>query len=417
MKMIGAYGRARGAGDIFGNRSVGRRSFLAGMTGSVACAMGWSDGLMARAGAAGSSALARNPWRKRGVVLASGEDGLVQNFTSAAEPLDGGRWRLWLSISGKGVAFNIGFAEGVPGGPMERHLAVLSEGEPADGPLAIGNLPQGWRPVQGVHVPLAGGRHRLYFWAHAPKVVRYLAADSDDGRRYRVVDPSRPCLYHPSDRAVDGATAAEAGLRRLAKKAAVRPDGEPPALARLVSNDATNVYRLPDGTFEMYSVGLVEVEKDHPGYIAHDNCAGWIRVIDRYTSADGLRWDDRRRIIVPDADDPADQQFYYLSVTHTPRGRLGMLGHYRVGAQTMDLEACFSDDGVAWRREMRGAWIPRGQPGEPDSYMIHAPHCLVERGGLWHLFYTGGNDAHNHKHSHGPPTRVVMHATCENPWA
>lgn len=414
--MTGAYGRVRGAGDVCGDRPVGRRFFLAGVTGSVACAMGWSEGLAAGAGA-GSPALAHNPWRKRGVVLASGEEGLVQNFTSAAEPMDGERWRLWFSVSGKGVAFNIGFAEGVPGEQMVRHLAVLSEGEPADAPLAIGNLPQGWRPVQVVHVPLTGGRHRLYFWAHAPKVVRYLAADSDDGRRYRVIDPSRPCLYHPSDRAVDGATSAEAGLKKMTKKVAVRPDGEPPALARQVSNDATNVYRLSDGTFEMYSVGLIEVGKDHPGYVAHDNCAGWIRVIDRYTSADGLDWTDRRRIIVPDAQDPPDQQFYYLSVTHTRRGRIGMLGHYRVGAQTMDLEPCFSEDGIAWRREMRGAWIPRGQPGEPDSYMIHAPHCLVEHGGLWHLFYTGGNDAHNHKHSHGPPTRVVMHAICESPWA
>ena len=415
MKLIGAYGRARGAGDVCGDWPMGRRSFLAGVTGSVACAMGWSDVSVARAGA-GSPAVAHDPWRKRGVVLASGADGLVQNFTSAAEPMEGGRWRLWYSISGKGVPFNVGVAEGVPGESMERHAAVLSAGEPADAPLAIGNLPEGWRPVQGVHVPMEGGRHRLYFWAHAPKVVRYLAADSDDGRRYRVIDPSRACLYHPGDRAVDGATAAEAGLGRRSKQVGARPEGEPPALARQISNDATNVYRLPDGTFEMYSVGLVEIGKEHPGYIAHDNCAGWIRVIDRYTSADGLDWADRRRIIVPDAEDPPDQQFYYLSVTHTPRGRIGMLGHYRVQAQTMDLEACFSEDGITWRREARAAWIQRGQPGEADSYMIHAPNRLVESGGLWHLFYTGSNDAHNHKHSHGPPTRVVMHATCESPW-
>lgn len=359
---------------------------------------------------------ARAPWKKHGIVLASDQAGLIQNFTSVAEPLEADRWRLWFSISGKGVPFNVGFAEGKPGGAMQRHLAVLNDGAAPDAPLSIGNLPAGWRPVQSVHVPLSGGRHRLYFWAHGPKVVRYLAAESDDGRRYHVLDPSRACLYHPADRAVDGDAAAEAGLSRRARKESNRPEGEPRAEARQISNDATNVYRLADGTFEMYSVGLVEVGKDHPGYIGHDNCAGWIRVIDRYASADGLDWTERRRIIVPDPKDPPDQQFYYLSVTHTPRGRVGLLGHYRVGAQTMDIEACFSEDGLTWERPMREPWIERGEPGEPDSYMVHAPHALVQSHGLWHLFYTGCNEAHNHKHSHGPPTRAVMHATSEKPW-
>ncbi len=396
---------------------IDRRLFLKTMAAGSAGVLptAWH----ARVSAAAAQAhirLKANPWHKQETMLPSDESGLVQNFTSVVEPLNGSRWRLWYSVSGKNVPFNVGIAEGGLDKPMKRSPAVLSEGPPADAPLAIGNLPRDWRPVQAVHVRLAGDRHRLYFWAHGPKVVRYLAAESDDGRRYRVLDPHRPCLYHPADRAVDGATAAEVGLSRYAKKVATRPDHEPPATARLVSNDATNVYRLPDGTFEMYSVALVEVAKDDPRYISHDNAAGWIRVIDRYTSADGLAWTDRRRVLVPDAQDPVDQQFYYLSVTHTSRGRVGMLGHYRVQAQTMDLEACFSADGIAWQRDQRRAWIVRGEPGSPDSYGIYAPHALVQRDGLWHLFYNGVNEAHNHKHAHGPPTRVVMHATCESLW-
>lgn len=395
---------------------IARRAFLTRATALGAGMMAGAWAIETPAAAPRSHRLATAPWRKQGAVLPSDAAGLIQNFTSAVEPIAGDRWRFWYSVSGKGVAFNVGVAEGKLGEPFERHPAVLSEGEPANAPLAIGNLPADWRPVQGVHVVLGDGRHRLYFWAHGPKVVRYLAAESDDGRRYRVVDPHRPCLYHPADRAVDGATALEAGLSRYAKKQSSRPEGEPPATAALVSNDATNVYRLPDGSFEMYSVALVEVPKDDPRYIAHDNAAGWVRVIDRYTSADGLAWTERRRVLVPDGEDPADQQFYYLSVTHTPRGRVGMLGHYRVEAQTMDLEGCFSEDGIHWERPRRGGWIARGAPGEADSYGIYAPHALVERDGLWHLFYTGVNDAHNHQHSHGVPTRVVMHATCESLW-
>ncbi len=397
--------------STFGTTPMRRRAFLGRAAGGAAMLAGLGTAGCRSAGGTGAPDR-RHPWRKHGIVLASDESGWIQNFTSVAEPLGGGRWRLWTSLSGPDVAKNVGFAEGVPGGPMRRTFAVLTPGEPADAGLAIGNLPDGWRPVQSVHIGLPGGRHRLYFWAHGPKIVRYLAAESDDGRRYRVLDPHRACLYHPADRAVGGDAAREAGLARRAAQKASSPPGEPWVPAGLVSNDATNVYRLPDGTWEMYSVGLLEVAKDDPRWIAHDNCPGWVRVIDRYTSADGLVWGGRRRILVPDAEDPPDQQFYYLAVTHTPAGRIGMLGHYRCGAQTMDLEMCFSKDGVAWERPHRGAWIPRGRPGEPDSYAIYANHAAVRDGGQWHLFYMAMNEAHNHKHSHGPPTRCVMHATC-----
>jgi hypothetical protein len=270
--------------------------------------------------------------------------------------------------------------------------------------------------VQGVHLRLPGGTHRLYFWAHGPGVIRYLAADSDDGRRYRVVDPLRPCLYHPSERAVGGQAAEEAGLTRLAKKQARPEGGERLAPGRLLSNDATNVYVRPDGRFEMYSVALLEVPRDDPRAIAHDNAPGWVRVIDRYVSDDGLDWTDRRRVLVPDARDPVDQQFYYLSVTPTEQGLVGLLGHYRVQAQTMDLEWCHSRDGIRWERPLRRAWIPRGRPGEPDSYGIYASHALVQHEGRWWLFYTGVNAAHNGKDAHGEPGSVVMLARCESIW-
>lgn len=376
------------------------------------------------AGAAGSAtfippgrAAVAGPWSPKQVMLRSEEiagGGLLQNFTSAVEPLDDARWRLWISISGK-VPFNVGIAEGRPGEKFTVHLAELSAGEPADAPLAIGNLPEGWRPVQGVHLHLRNGRHRLYFWAHGKGIVRYLAAESEDGRRYRVLDPLRPCIYHPSDRAVGGEALVEVGLKARAKRVAAPVEGEPLAPASLITNDATNVYQLPDGSFEMYTVALQEVGKDDPRYMAHDNTPGWVRVIDRLRSDDGLHWTDRRRIIVPDAQDPIDQQFYYLSVTHTEKGRVGMLGHYRAQAQTMDIERCFSEDGITWTRGERKPWLARSEPGVlPDSYGLYAPHSLVRREGRWHLFYTGVNDAHNHKDSHGEATRVVLHTTIDS---
>lgn len=395
-----------------------RRSFLR----TTALAVGGLTHLggTLRSSAAEAKRLAPRPcppsaWQKQGVVLPA-QGGSIQIFTCAAEPLERDRWRLWYTQRPTSTQRVIGVAEGRLGEPFRQTHAVVSPGAPADAPLSIGNLPADWNPVQPVHLHLKNGRHRLYFWAHGPKVVRYLIAESDDGRRYQVLDPARACLYHPADRAVDGTTAAAAGIRRMAKKVATRPESEPAAPVVQVSNDATNVYQLADGSFEMYSVGLIEVGPEHPGYMAHDNCPGWLRVIDYYRSADGLVFPERRRVIVADAQDPADMQFYYLAVNHTPQGRRGLLGHYRAKAQTMDIECCFSADGIHWERPARGPWLPRGKPGEPDSYGVYANHAVVQQGGRWHLFYTGTNAAHNHKHAHGPEAQVVMLATCDQPW-
>jgi len=340
----------------------------------------------------------------------------IQNFTSPAEPLDGDRWRLWYSPRGSKQGFTLAYAEGVPGGPMKKVPADCRPGRPGDGPFALGHLPAAWKPTQVIHLRLRDGRHRLYFWAHGPAILRFLAADSDDGRRYRVVDPHRPVLYHPNDRAARGIPTPD-GVMLYSERSRDLPAGEPYAPSQLISNDATNVYQLPDGTFEMYSVGLVRVGPDDPAYVAYDNAPGLLRVIDRYTSEDGLHFEHRTRVIQRDAADPVDQQFYYLAVTYTPRGRVGLLGHYRVKAQTMDIEWCFSTDGLTWQRPMRTAWIPRGDRTQPDSYGIYASHNLVRHGGVYHLFYTGVNSAHNGKESYGPPRSVIMHATIEEIWA
>lgn len=357
-------------------------------------------------------------WQKHGIVLEPTEpwerDG-IQNFTSPAEPLEGDVWRLWYSVSGSRHG-GLAMAEGVPGGPMKKFPAQCSPGEPPDAPLAIGGLPRDWRPVQVVHLRLRNGRHRIFFWAHGKGVLRYLAADSDDGRRYRVVNPLRPVLYHPHDRAAHGVPSPD-GVLLHRQPNRERPADEPPAPSRLISNDATNVYQLADGTFEMYSVALVPVPKDDPAYMAHDNAPGLVRVIDRYTSEDGLHFETRERVVQRDANDPADQQFYYLAVTYTPQGRVGMLGHYRCAAQTMDLEWCFSRDGRRWERPARRAWLPRGDPPAPDCYGIYANHQLVRHNGRWHLFYTGVTSAHNGRDACAPPRDVILLATTDSIWA
>ena len=345
----------------------------------------------------------------------------VQNFTSTVEALPEDRWRVWTSESLPQSPYkNIGYHEGRVGGDWRAVWAVCTEGEPdREAELAIGGMPAGAHPVQVVTLRLHDGRTRLYFWAHGPGMVRYLAADSIDetARRFQVVNPTHPCLYHPGDRTVDGPVAVAAGFKRYRDRVAKPLAGEPLATAGLITNDATNVYQLPDGSFEMYSVALIEVDPDDPRYAPQDNLKGFVRVIDRFTSADGLTWGNRQRILSPDTDDPDDLQFYFLSVTHTGRGRLGLLGHYRLDAQTIDIEPCHSQDGITWERPLRRPWIARAQPGEGlDTYLLHAPHSLVRRDGRWWLFYTGGNFSHHHLDSHGEPNRAIFAASCEDVW-
>jgi hypothetical protein len=400
---------------------INRRAFL---RSSICVGAGMTLGSAARAQSlnATESSLPKpcppGAWNKHGILFEASESwegNDIQNFTTRAEPLDGGRWRIWYSVSDQRQGYQVAFAEGIPGEPMKKTRAICSPGAPADAPFAIGNLPEKWKPVQATHLLLPDGKHRLYFWAHGPQVCRYLAAESTDGRRYRVIDPLRPVLYHPNDRAASGVPSPDGVMYRKEKNANL-PPGEELAISRLISNDATTIYQLPDGTFEMYSVALIRVPKTDPAYIAEDNAPGLLRVIDRYTSDDGLHFENRRRVLQRDAQDPVDQQFYYLSVTHTPKGRVGMLGHYRCRAQTMDLEWCFSLDGMKWERPLRQGWLPRGNPPAPDSYGIYAGSQLVTHGGRWHLFYTGTNSTHNGKHSNGKPRQVILHASAQSIW-
>jgi hypothetical protein len=368
-------------------------------------------------------------WIKRGMVIEPShpwEEGFIQNFNSPAEPIGNGSWRIWYGVNPPSPYLpNIAIAEGVPGGKMEKFQAVLSEGEPAEPHLSIGNLPTGWRPVQPVHLKLKDGRDRLYFWVHASKqrIIRLLAADSDDGKLYRVIDPLKPCLYHFRDRAVEFEGITQSGLRLTGKSEEIkkrfpRPDNEPPAIPDLICNDGTSIYQLDDGSFEMYVISLISLEKGDPRWASNDNLAGYIRVIDRLVSRDGLKWSGRQCVVKPDLElDPIDQQFYYLNVTYTSKGRVGMLGHYRVKDQTMDVEWCFSKDGINWERPYRNRpWIERGWPGEPDSYAIYPGTSLVFDQDKWWLFYTGCNFVHNKKQSYGEPRSVVMLAETKSIW-
>jgi len=81
-----------------------------------------------------------------------------------------------------------------------------------------------------------------------------------------------------------------------------------------------------------------------------------------------------------------------------------MLGNYRCWEQSMDIELCFSRDTHQWIRPLRGGWIPRGDIGDIDHMMVHAPNSLIDLGDRWRIIYSGTNIMHNKQMPEGIET-------------
>ena len=103
---------------------------------------------------------------------------------------------------------------------------------------------------------------------------RYVS--NDDGRTF-ARSPERPVMASWSARA---ATKAAAGEGRE-------------------SNDAFDVMRNEDGTYEYYAA-TVEKAGDPRQVIKHDNAAGWVREIGHATSRNGIDWSAVKVVIEPD---------------------------------------------------------------------------------------------------------------------
>ena len=316
-------------------------------------------------------------------------------FAGAVLPWQGG-WRLYYSDLGPYPhrEYRLGVVESSDGLNWVR---VNAGG--ADGFIHPTGLAVEEKLVQPQVVLLPDGRVRLYCWWHGHDRgrARYIAADSDNGVDFTFVNVDDPCLFHPSDFNV-GQSGFAAGLTAPVVNADHEAERTVPWLEskRRRSNDATFVYyNQRSRQFELYSVWLAPNDPESHRYIPHDNAPQIIRVLHRRTSEDGLLWSDPELILIPDEHDPLDIQFYHLAVQEVGEWRLGMLGHYRCWAQTMDIELCFSRDGSHWQRPLRGGFIPRGGPEEIDYFYAYPTSAMIPDGDDWIMLYDGGNSKHN----------------------
>ena len=331
--------------------------------------------------------LVPGPVEKLGVVMEAdrpSDVGAVSNFAGTMVRLDDGRWRMYYSVhSWKPRCLGIAVAESSDGLHWTKPNLGQMRLDGADtNRLVIEGLYDNADIIQPQVVRLPDGRWRMYFWLHGQSqgMVRYLIAEDDDGLRWKTLGVDRPAIFHPADREI-GQSGWAAGLT------AASPDDkfghlrtlDWMAAKRLRSNDATYVYYDAERRlFEMYSVWLLPNSPETRRYTPHDNAPKVLRTIHRRVSDDGLAWSAPELLITPDAHDPLDIQFYYLSMHREPNWRIGFLGHYRVWDQTMDIELCFSRDGRDWQRPLRGGWIPR-DPIPASAVCLHTQPTISSR--------------------------------------
>jgi len=323
----------------------------------------------------------------------------VSVFAGTVTTLPDGRYRMYYyTHSAADRTMRIGIAESADGFHWER--ANLD----SDGPfIRIEGLYEGANITQPSVVRTRDGRWLMYCWLHGQSrgCVRYIVSESEDGLHWRLTNLHRPALFHPADLELGGIAWKTGKTEPLAEaRFAERRQWQFLAAKRLRSNDATYVYYNPFlDLYEMFSVWLLPNPPESGRVTPHDNVPDALRVIHRRTSEDGLEWSDPELIITPDAGDPLDQQFYYLSVhNEDATWRIGFLGHYRCWEQTMDIELCFSRDGRHWLRPLRGGFVPRDPIPERGCMSAYAAGALLPvEGDRWLLLYTAGNEMHNHR--------------------
>lgn len=247
------------------------------------------------------------------------------------------------------------------------------------------------------------GSVRMYAWCHGKRgdyvISRCCVLRSEDGLSFAFEDFNAPVLYHPHE---FGKWGFEPGLVPTVDTTEAKwLEADPAAMHQMKgmrSNDSTCIYREPDtGQYVIYGVFFLPNPEGGPRREERDNARSLLRVVARRVSDDGYHFSDPEIILMPDAADPLDQQFYYLAVHRHGDWRIGLVGDYEVVEQTMDLGLAFSRDGRQWRRPLRSPLIPRDPEGF-DSQNLYSCDRLIPDGDDFLILYRGGTKLHNERY-------------------
>ncbi|MBM3262166.1 MAG: hypothetical protein FJY97_01860 [candidate division Zixibacteria bacterium] len=301
-------------------------------------------------------------------------------------------------------------------------------------------------------------RYRMWYnSAHADRRgLRVSYAESSDGFHFE-----RPLVNRV---AVDGAMANnvvfEGGFRGVSPELGnvfvdptasdaerykmVYADWQDPSIFLLQHNGTTGTLRgaySPDGIrWKRY------IEDFTGGYPDSQNCAMWDSVLERYVayhraSCDfgGLEYGDTRvrpqhrgrslarmesynfrnwsrsePSLVPDETDGLNTDIYnngYARHPDTPHAHYLFPSFYRHYEGTFEVQALTSRDNRRWGRQCRDTFIPLGEPGAFDSFIIStAPGIVPIDTDTWALYYRSGDGPHGGSHpitlSYTPQSRV-----------
>lgn len=327
----------------------------------------------------GSDKYVSGKWRNEFTLLTATED---WESNAAVFPVSLVKhddvWRLYYHYvpTDGSQELSMALAEYSADGSVKKYPCAVN----CDGYFSIHGLPdKAYRtyPIQANVFRLEENLYRMYFWCHNhPATCRFLIAESTNGRNFTV--KYDPAIYHYNNNEEGRSGKISEWLR---------------------TNDATTVYRMPDGTWELFTACYIFSHEGEKRFMRHDvgtGSLGAIRLVQRFTSPDGINWDRKPRLIaVPDEKDIDAQQFYGLTASPYCNGlRYGVLCNYNADAQTDDFENVISRDSIHWERFDRTPSLER-QEGIYGIYPAH--NFLTADDGRLYLLHVKYNCTHNHK--------------------
>lgn len=340
----------------------------------------------------GNSEIVFGKWENKGVVIYNDQawekERNIGIFPSTILDYGSIRRFYYSLISCKDDGYTLALAEQCQSTKKIKKYPLVLNGK---GYFSLSGLSAELMPIQANVFQLGENQWRMYFWAHfhgTPRTVKMMVATSEDGLQWQIGNGGEPILRHPSD--------AECVAAKW------------PHYLRC--NDATAVYHNPDNSWEIFSAALVILSPQNQRFAHKDIWRGYIRIVQRWTSPDGLCWSEPEIVATPDADDPIDLQFYYLVKTQLDWGTLGLLGRFYARSQRLDIEPVFSTDNRCWNRPYRKNCLPQNEAFERVS--VVPSHNLLQEGDHLRLYYNGSNYDHNFKTVDGaPPQQLIATAT------
>ena len=128
------------------------------------------------------------------------------------------------------------------------------------------------------------------------------------------------------------------------------------------------------------------------------------RVIGRSESDDFVNWTNPVAVIVPDADDHPQAEFYYMNVNWYHGHYIGMLHLFVPSPDPFGpfwTELASSRDDIRWRRlGDRQPFLSLGEPGSWDAGMVETAKGMLEVGDELWMYYGGWHEDHGTSRRH-----------------